>query len=87
MQESDFAAIASDNPEFEVCPPPAPDEVQHFGMRHGTIIGLWEMLLGEMSRLDAWAACASEQSYKFFFSSAPLSKLGGASPPDALAIK
>jgi hypothetical protein len=42
-----------------------------------------------MFTLDALAsACAADQRYEFFFTSAPLNKLGGvASPPNALAIK
>jgi hypothetical protein len=42
-----------------------------------------------MFRLDALAAdCAADHRYEFFFTAAPLNKLGGvASPPNALAIK
>jgi len=85
LWDNHFAAIASDNPSFEAHPPAGqPGEALH-----GTIIGLWGMPIGEMFQLDALAAaCAADGSYEFFFTSAPLNKLGGvASPPNALAIK
>ena len=80
-----FAAIAGDSPAFEAYPPANPEE----GLMHGTIIGLWGMPIGEMFRLDPLAeVCAADRRYEFFFTSAPLNKLGGvASPPNALAIK
>ncbi|HKX30203.1 MAG TPA: cyclase family protein [Blastocatellia bacterium] len=80
-----FAAIASDNPDFEAYPPANPEE----GLMHGTIIGLWGMPIGEMFQLDALAAaCDADRRYEFFLTSAPLNKLGGvASPPNALAIR
>ena len=80
-----FAAIATDNPDFEAYP--ASEEKG--GMMHSTIIGLWGMPIGEMFNLDPLAkACAEDGSYEFLFTSAPLNKLGGvASPPNALAIK
>ena len=80
-----FAAIAGDSPAFEAIPPANQEE----GLMHGTIIGLWGMPIGEMFRLDPLAAvCAADRRYEFFFTSAPLNKLGGvASPPNALAIK
>ena len=84
-----FAAIASDNPSFEAQPRPTTSEGQPGEMLHDTIIGLWGMPIGEMFQLDALAAaCADDGCYEFFFTSAPLNKLGGvASPPNALAIK
>ncbi len=84
LWDNHFAAIGCDNPPFEAVPPD-PD----FGMMHETIIGLWGMPIGEMFQLDALAgACAADQRYEFFLTSAPLNKLGGvASPPNALAIK
>ncbi len=84
-----FAAIATDNPDFEAYPPASVVEGQPGEMMHGTIIGLWGMPIGEMFKLDALAAdCAADWRYEFFFTSAPLNKLGGvASPPNALAIK
>jgi Putative cyclase len=85
LWDNHFAAIASDNPDFEAYPPADPEE----GLMHGTIIGLWGMPIGELFRLDALAAaCAADRRYEFFFTAAPLNKLGGvASPPNALAIK
>jgi kynurenine formamidase len=83
-----FAAVASDTPSFEAAPLPAPSGESGEAL-HDTIIGLWGMPIGEMFTLDALAsACAADQRYEFFFTSAPLNKLGGvASPPNALAIK
>src|SRR6266508_1496370 len=89
LWDNHFAAIASDNPPFEALPPATPDKDENPGMMHGTIIGLWGMPIGEMFQLDALAAaCATDRRYEFFFTAAPLNKLGGvASPPNALAIK
>jgi len=89
LWDNHFAAIATDNPDFEAYPPAAAEEGQPGEMMHGTIIGLWGMPIGEMFQLDALAAaCAADQCHEFFFTSAPLNKLGGvASPPNALAIK
>jgi hypothetical protein len=83
LWDNHFAAIACDNPPFEAFPPP-PE-----GMMHETIIGLWGMPIGEMFVLDALAeACAADGRYEFFFTAAPLNKLGGvASPPNALALR
>jgi hypothetical protein len=85
LWDNHFAAIAGDNPSFEAYPPADPGE----GLMHGVIIGLWGMPIGEMFQLDALAAaCAADQRYEFFFTSAPLNKIGGvASPPNALAIR
>ncbi|MBK9315917.1 MAG: cyclase family protein [Acidobacteria bacterium] len=87
LWDNHFAAIGSDNPDFEAYPPQK--DGQPGEMMHSTIIGLWGMPIGEMFQLDALAtACAADQRYEFFFTSAPLNKLGGvASPPNALAIK
>ena len=56
---------------------------------HETILALWGLPIGEMFDLEALADdCARDGFYEFFFTSAPLNKLGGvASPPNALAIK
>jgi len=87
LWDNHFAAIASDNPDFEAYPPMK--EGQPGEMMHSTIIGLWGMPIGEMFDLDGLAAaCAADRRYDFFFTSAPLNKLGGvASPPNALAIR
>lgn len=89
LWDNHFAAIASDNLSFETLPPATPDKEEKPGMMHGVIIGLWGMPIGEMFQLDALAAaCAADRRYEFFFTAAPLNKLGGvASPPNALAIK
>jgi Putative cyclase len=84
-----FAAIAGDHPAFEAYPPKPNADGAPGDMMHSTIIGLWGMPIGEMFNLEALAeACAKDGHYEFFFTSAPLNKLGGvASPPNALAIK
>ncbi len=89
LWDNHFSAIATDNPDFEAYPPAASEDGQPGEMMHGVIIGLWGMPIGEMFQLDALAAaCAADHRYDFFFTSAPLNKLGGvASPPNALAIK
>jgi kynurenine formamidase len=88
LWDNHFAAVASDTPSFEAAPLPAPSGESGEAL-HDTIIGLWGMPIGEMFTLDALAeACAADHRYEFFFTSAPLNKLGGvASPPNALAIK
>jgi hypothetical protein len=89
LWDNHFAAVAGDTPSFEAHPAAMTDAGQRGETMHGTIIGLWGMPIGEMFQLDALAAaCAADESYEFFFTSAPLNKLGGvASPPNALAIK
>lgn len=78
------AAVVSDNPAFEMFPIPREERAMH-----ETLLALWGVPIGEMFNLDALAAdCAEDGRYEFFFTSAPLNKLGGvASPPNALAIK
>jgi hypothetical protein len=78
-------AVASDCPAFEAWPPTP----ETGGFLHQYIIGLFGMGIGEMWDLRALAAsCAADGVYEFFFTSAPLNKLGGVgSPPNALAIK
>ncbi len=79
-----FAAVAGDAIAFEAYPPQPQN-----GFMHETILALWGMPIGEMFYLEALAEdCAADGRYEFFFTSAPLNKLGGvASPPNALAIK
>ena len=79
-----FAAVASDTIAFEVFPVDP-----EWGFMHETILALWGMPIGEMFNLEALAEdCAQDGIYEFFFTSAPLNKLGGvASPPNAIAIK
>ncbi len=89
LWDNHFAAVASDNPSFEANPFAGAANAPPGEAMHDTIIGLWGMPIGEMFTLDALAAaCAADHRYEFFFTSAPLNKLGGvASPPNALAIK
>jgi len=89
LWDSHFAAVASDNPSFEAYPAAASEDGRPGESMHGVIIGLWGLPIGELFQLDPLAAaCAADGRYEFFFTSAPLNKLGGvASPPNALAIK
>jgi kynurenine formamidase len=84
LWDNHFAAVASDNTSIEAWPPDP-----QFGFLHQTLLPLFGLPLGEMFNLEALAAdCAADAVYEFFFTSAPLNKLGGvASPPNALAIK
>jgi hypothetical protein len=83
LWDNHFAAVAGDTVAFEAFPA---DPGQ--GM-HETILALWGLPIGELFDLEALADdCAQDGIYEFFFTSAPLNKLGGvASPPNALAIK
>jgi len=82
--DNHFAAVASDAMAFEAYPP-HPEK----GFMHDTILALWGMPIGEFFYLEKLAEdCRKDGVYEFFFTSAPLNKLGGvASPPNALAIK
>lgn len=84
LWDNHFAAIAGDALAFEAYPAHPTN-----GFMHETILALWGMPIGEMFYLEALAEdCAADKRYEFFFTSAPLNKLGGvASPPNALAIK
>ena len=83
LWDNHFAAVAGDTVAFEAFPA-APEQ----GM-HETILALWGLPIGELFNLEALAEdCVRDGVYQFFFTSAPLNKLGGvASPPNALAIK
>ena len=89
LWDNHFAAIASDNPSFEANPFAGAANAPPGEAMHDTIIGLWGMPIGVMFTLDTLAcACAEDGRYEFFFTAAPLNKLGGvASPPNALAIR
>jgi len=78
-------AAASDCPALEAWPP----TVESGGFLHHYLIGLFGMAIGELWNLDALAGhCAGDGRYEFFFTSAPLNKLGGVgSPPNAIAFK
>jgi len=84
LWDNHFAAVGGDAFAWEAYPA----HPVH-GMMHETILGLWGMPIGEMFFLEDLAeACAKDGSWEFFFTAAPLNKLGGvASPPNALAIK
>ncbi len=78
-------STASDCPAVEAWPPgPATG-----GFLHHYLIGLFGMALGELWFLEELADdCAADGRYEFFFTAAPLNKLGGiGSPPNALALK
>jgi len=84
LWDNHFAAVACDAMAFEAFPP-HPEK----GFMHDTILALWGMPIGEFFYLEKLAEdCRQDGVYEFFFTSAPLNKLGGvASPPNALAIK
>ena len=96
-----IAAIGADNPSVEVWPPASfvkPEELQQILadrerldeiFMHIRLLPLLGLPLGEFFDLDALAEdCASDGTYEFLFTSAPLNlKAGVASPPNALAIK
>lgn len=84
LWDNHFAAVAGDAMAFEAYPAHPQN-----GFMHETILALWGMPIGEMFYLEALAEeCAADGRYEFFFTAAPLNKLGGvASPPNALAIK
>jgi kynurenine formamidase len=96
--DAHVAAVAADNPGFEVMPVAS---VAEGGTRwdnpsaaaaaflHSVLIPLLGLPIGELFDLDALAEdCEEDQSYRCLLTSAPLRIRGGvASPPNALAIK
>jgi hypothetical protein len=84
LWDSHVAAVAGDTLAFEALP-----FEPECGILHETLLPLWGLPIGELFDLEALAAdCAQDGIYEFFFTSAPLNKLGGVgSPPNALAIK
>ena len=84
LWDTHFAAVAGDAVAFDA----SPAHPEH-GFMHEPLLALWGMSIGEMFDLEALAAdCAADGVYEFFFTAAPLNKLGGvASPANALAIK
>ncbi|HEX2913662.1 MAG TPA: cyclase family protein [Chloroflexia bacterium] len=84
LWDNHFAAVAGDMLAVEAFPA-HPEK----GFMHETLLALWGMPLGEMFYLENLAEdCARDGVHEFFFTAAPLNKLGGvASPPNALAIK
>lgn len=94
------AAIAADNPAFEVWPPGATlsDEERSAAIAelrlpelflHFSLLPLLGIPIGEMWFLEGLAAdCAEDGRYSCLLTSAPLNlKSGVASPPNALALK
>lgn len=76
------AAVAADNPAFEVFP-------HEEGHLHWDLLPRLGIPIGELWDLDALAeGCAADGVYEFLLTSAPLHLRGGvASPPNALAVK
>lgn len=95
------AAVAADNPGFEMWPPGAhldPDEVtairadparRHEMSLHVRLIPMLGLPIGELWHLDALAEdCAADGNYRVCLTSAPLNlPQGVASPANALAVK
>ncbi|KAF8069223.1 hypothetical protein FPV67DRAFT_1111192 [Lyophyllum atratum] len=77
-----FAAVGSDQPALE-CWPPA-EGTHHL---HQTMLGLWGMPIGEFFDVEELSAhCKETGRYTFYFTSWPLSIIGGcASPANAAA--
>jgi hypothetical protein len=98
LWDAHVAAVAADNPGFEVMPPPIMDgretdwqnvEAASESFLHTVLLPLLGLPIGELFDLDALAAdCAVDRRYECLFTSAPLNVLAGvASPPNALALK
>jgi kynurenine formamidase len=84
------AAIAVDNPAVEPFPPSAGGgPFTADDMVHVRVMAMLGIPLGEFFDFEALADdCASDKTYEFLFTSAPLGIPGGiGSPPNALAIK
>jgi kynurenine formamidase len=79
------AAVAVDNPAFEMSPLPHEGAIS----MHGALLGLLGIALGEMWFMEDLAAdCENDGVYEFLLTSAPLNMPGGTgSPPNAIAIK
>ncbi len=84
LWDSHVAAVVGDAIAFEALP-----AHPEYGFMHETLLALWGMPIGEMFYLESLADdCAADGVYEFFFTAAPLNKLGGvASPSNALAMK
>jgi len=84
LWDTHVAAVVGDAVAFEALPA----HPEH-GFMHETLLALWGMPIGEMFYLESLAAdCATDGVYEFFFTAAPINKMGGvASPSNALAIK
>ncbi len=96
-----IAAVAADNPSFEMWPPAGlVDGGWRKRMRedpenspevfvHTALLGLLGLPIGELWDLDALAEdCAADGRYEAMLTSAPLHlRAGAASPPNALAVR
>jgi kynurenine formamidase len=87
LHERGVAALAADNSAIEVRPPQEPADVP-FPI-HPLLLRDLGLTLGELWYLEELAdACASDGSYEFFLSAAPLAIEGGlGSPINPIAIK
>ncbi|OBT81736.1 hypothetical protein VE02_08887 [Pseudogymnoascus sp. 03VT05] len=83
LWESQFSAVAADNPAFE-CGPHA-DPAWHL---HPILLAGWGTPIGELFDLEGLSRmCKESDRYSFFVSSAPLNYSGAvASPPNAIAF-
>jgi hypothetical protein len=92
------AAVAADNPSFEMWPPAGltggewrrrMSEDPEGTFVHTALLGLLGLPIGELWDLDALAEdCATDGRYEAMLTSAPLHlRAGAASPPNALAIR
>ncbi|KAL2067203.1 hypothetical protein VTL71DRAFT_1627 [Oculimacula yallundae] len=83
LWESQFAAVVSDSPGFEVRPPT--EKEWHL---HPILLAGWGTPIGELFNLEGLAElCRKNGRWSFLFTSAPLNYTGAvASPPNGIAI-
>ncbi|KAF2111849.1 putative cyclase-domain-containing protein [Lophiotrema nucula] len=83
LWEQQFAAVAADNPAFEVFPAVEPEY-----LCHPVLLSGWATPIGELFDLERLAEiCARKNRWTFFVSSAPLNYKGVvASPPNVIAF-
>ncbi|SNX85214.1 uncharacterized protein MEPE_03923 [Melanopsichium pennsylvanicum] len=73
MWNHHFAAVAADNPAFEVRP-----TKQGEAMLHETFLAMWGMPIGELFDLETLAQeCRNQMRWEFYFTSWPLNLFGG----------
>jgi hypothetical protein len=84
-----IAAVAADNPSFEMWPPAGLPAGEWWRRMREDPEGLLGLPIGELWDLDALAEdCAADGRYEAMLTSAPLHlRHGAASPPNALAIR
>lgn len=84
-----FAAVAGDNPSFEVWPPNESADAGPFGFLHRVLLGQLGISIGELWWLrEVVATCRADDRWTGMLTSAPLKARGGiGSPANALFIR